>query len=866
MELKVSTPKPGRLSPSDCVSDPEEKEVSDDDDDDRNHKHRRRETRSHSSEGDATESFMTSSFRKHNKTFGNRHTFRENESQGSETLKTYNNAAAEKEFSSKFDRRRLGFTRLPRAPLDSSQRVQANQTFAGDHGLGRGRGRHSGSWNPRDSRFHSVDVASQMVQQGSIHPSIYTGRGMPNVSNAQSASWNGFQLSPGIPNGGLDMLHSIGLQGTLRPSINLSLNMGIPRQRCRDFEERGFCLRGDMCPMEHGVNRIVVEDVKSLSQFNLPVSLSNAHLLGTAAGSGLLQSLSASASSMNSKSIHAKVDKPGMGDDVLGLHGAYPGSSCAGGADLYDPDQPLWNDGGPETSNALLTASSAKIDETDTLSNDAPSDRQHVRLCDGADNDCPVGSTGTAVGLHSASPSVWGRIRDSKNRFAVKEKINSTMSSFPYLDNESKEDKDEVAGVHGDSHQRNRIIAEDAGRKSVDSSSRSQGDSMRNSHKPSQKAVHIYIPLNSERAFVQFSKREEAEAALKAPDAVMVESGVSETPQVLLPGSVPFHPVVSSRGKVTLHQSAAPKKKLENLEQLKEEIRKKQEMLEQKRNNFRRQLDKLEKQATGIKGEVVTEQAAKRPKVGPAADVEKPASPRSSDSGCTASPHAKMMADKNKSVENAVSDSLKTNTSMVQECTGGKQPIHLLAPVGSPILVNRYKLDNRPTVFKIIPPLPAGLANVSVLKEHFLLYGDLSDVKLESSEVNDGSGESEAPLNCSARITFITRHAAERAFINGKYWKGHNLKFTWLTSSSSSNDLGHKEKSSSAPKGPLDTDILLEGKLECHVSREATASRDGEPVTLETESGFEQIEPGEASECMPCPASLGKKSPEGNIY
>jgi RNA-binding protein 26 len=37
-------------------------------------------------------------------------------------------------------------------------------------------------------------------------------------------------------------------------------------------------------------------------------------------------------------------------------------------------------------------------------------------------------------------------------------------------------------------------------------------------------------------------------------------------------------------------------KKLENLEQLKEELRKKQELLDQKRNDFRRQLHKLEKQ------------------------------------------------------------------------------------------------------------------------------------------------------------------------------------------------------------------------------------------------------------------------------
>ena len=77
--------------------------------------------------------------------------------------------------------------------------------------------------------------------------------------------WRGiftFGLIPAVPNGGLDMLHPMGLQGTLRAPISSSLNVNIPRQRCRAFEERGFCLRGDMCPMEHGVNRIVIEDVQ----------------------------------------------------------------------------------------------------------------------------------------------------------------------------------------------------------------------------------------------------------------------------------------------------------------------------------------------------------------------------------------------------------------------------------------------------------------------------------------------------------------------------------------------------------------------------------------------------------------------------
>lgn len=262
MELKVSSPKPESVAPSDCASDPEEKEVSDDDDDDRNHKHRRRETRSQSLERDVSDPVISRSFKKRNKNFGNRHPFRENESQAFETLKTYSDATTDKEFYFKFDRRRPGLASAPRTPLDMSQRLRANQSFTGDPGVGRGRGRESGFWNQRESRFGSMDVASQMVPQGSIPPSLYAGRGLPNVSNAQNAAWNTFGLIPAVPNGGLDMLHPMGLQGTLRAPISSSLNVNIPRQRCRDFEERGFCLRGDMCPMEHGVNRIVIEDVQ----------------------------------------------------------------------------------------------------------------------------------------------------------------------------------------------------------------------------------------------------------------------------------------------------------------------------------------------------------------------------------------------------------------------------------------------------------------------------------------------------------------------------------------------------------------------------------------------------------------------------
>ncbi|KAF9435410.1 hypothetical protein BGZ76_006338 [Entomortierella beljakovae] len=36
------------------------------------------------------------------------------------------------------------------------------------------------------------------------------------------------------------------------------------RQRCRDYDEKGYCMRGDMCQFDHGEDRIVVDDVPNV--------------------------------------------------------------------------------------------------------------------------------------------------------------------------------------------------------------------------------------------------------------------------------------------------------------------------------------------------------------------------------------------------------------------------------------------------------------------------------------------------------------------------------------------------------------------------------------------------------------------------
>lgn len=177
------------------------------------------------------------------------------------------------------------------------------------------------------------------------------------------------------------------------------------------------------------------------------------------------------------------------------------------------------------------------------------------------------------------------------------------------------------------------------------------------------------------------------------------------------------------------------------------------------------------------------------------------------------------------------------------------------------------------------------------MKEHFSPYGELSSVELEEVGVHDSS-------QSEARISFATRQAAERAFINGKCWKDHNLKFMWLTYSSSSNDSGGRKVSSSAPKEPIDTDdhpedkelvmqeVTISGDKELsdsgtktnncleqtdvqledkdHVMLEViTTSRDEEPLNSGTKNGLEHTETGE--DLQSSQISSAEQSPEGDV-
>ncbi|KAL6650703.1 hypothetical protein ACP70R_009628 [Stipagrostis hirtigluma subsp. patula] len=340
--------------------------------------------------------------------------------------------------------------------------------------------------------------------------------------------------------------------------------------------------------------------------------------------------------------------------------------------------------------------------------------------------------------------------------------------------------------------------------------------------------------MKTEKAFVQFSKREEAEAALKAPDAVMGnrfiklwwanrdripddgESGIAAKSQLstTAASSAP-QSSYSHRIKENV-QSTAPRansgslaevsgsgtgpkmppansvksmppapKRQENLELL-EELRKKQEILAQKRDEFRRQLEKLAKQkgsANSVKqGEAGGKEVASN-------DALKAKDARSMNTGAETSQEVAGSLEKKSSGELASCFQKSVITSTQKPIVPTKQTTPLLVQ-------NRFKLDNRTTSFRILPPLPPEIANESVLTDHFSSFGELSSVVLEDTEAHNHDATLKPSLSCSACVTYTTRQSAEKAFIGGKSCKGHTLRFMWLTASPGSNNHSQPQKPS----------------------------------------------------------------------
>lgn len=381
---KIEVPSPKEESNNSTNSeDTEHFEVSDDDDDDRNHKHRRREAIPQSFDEDTEEQAAGRPFKRRAMVSGNGQP-----SGGADSRGDAQNLLPK-------------FKRRP-GPGAHSRGARGNQSFhsassAARPPMSRGRGRNGAPWTQHDPRFNTLDMidfASQMASQGPpTHPSLFMRAPLPSSGSGQNGSWGPYGFMPGMPSRMLDPIHPLGMQGPIQPAISPLIDLGMPRQRCRDFEERGFCLRGDMCPMEHGVNRIVVEDMQSLSQFNLPVSVPNAPGLGIQNEAGTahvnLTNLG------GSKGVPAKDIKSGVTDDALKLNGGT--TSAVADADVYDPDQPLWNNEQPEASSAGFAHTNDGVWNAETSSHEAG--WKHANQGFAAEN---------------SKSSVWGRIASKR--------------------------------------------------------------------------------------------------------------------------------------------------------------------------------------------------------------------------------------------------------------------------------------------------------------------------------------------------------------------------------------------------------------------------------------------------------------------
>ncbi|KAH9325694.1 hypothetical protein KI387_005872, partial [Taxus chinensis] len=928
-ELKSSSPQSERL-PSAVVSvfnELEEKEISDDDDDDRNHKHKRI-TRSQSfdqdGQGDVNERRPNKKRGKHSE---NGKSLQESEPQFSGHCREYTPSHLDTESSIKYDRRWHGSSPSSRFNVDGSQKVaRASQTFRNGSAswfngqnpfsrasLGRGRGRSTVTRASHDSRFtcvETVDFTSAMPPQGTTSKTIYPGigRAIPNNANMTNSAWNGFGMIPGIPSGGLEQLHSLhaGMQVGCGSPLNatIGIDIGIGHPWCRDFEERGFCLRGDTCPMEHGLNRIVVEDVQSLSQFNLPVPVPSGHLLGKSGVVGGNSSAGVSTLAPSSKISYIK--KYRTNDETAYLKGM-PIVSAENEPDFYDPDQLLWNKDRPGSSCARIQILSPGKGE-ECLWDGNSYDRHSCQLSDG-DNERSGKSTGTTIGSHNVVPAVWGRIgpvdpagnKSGVNRSGdastgavqcgqSRKKVYDEKHSYKpgsicqgkcdiemegYEDNGAKGTNDSlqqgkvdgsvIPELHGESrsHLSSGFLACSNG------SRRSRGKGTEKAVRtlfvnciPSQtnrrelllshfqkfgEVLDIHIPKNSEKAFVQFRHRDGAEAAVASPDAVLgnrfirlswanrdsMFTGGEISMMTVPPGRISSggtsnsqpQQILVEKGKENVYdvgpavsgistlestptetghlKSVATddlsipsilnvQKKQEKL-QLLEALRQKQEMLAQKRDSFRRQLDKLEKQGTVCKLAVLnTDQDGQRQKADlndECAHIKKSCNTHlRTSSGSDSRPAVENLVKGNcVDAANQITGSSLLSPAMLSHASPKafklpfpRFPRLAAPPVFSP---NRFKLDNRPTAFKILPPLPAALMDIAVLKEHFVVFGDLSAV--EFGDVEGHVDDVSKTEKCSVHITYTTRRAAERAFDHGKSWQGQNLQFAWLMPSNS---------------------------------------------------------------------------------
>ncbi|KAI8809230.1 hypothetical protein BJ742DRAFT_771363 [Cladochytrium replicatum] len=135
-----------------------------------------------------------------------------------------------------------------------------NRMVGGGQGIGRG---YDPNIPTDDNRFSRNEWNTQMKEMPGVIPQLdqrYNRGGFNNNYGSGRGSWRGDRQGAG---------RGFGMQ-QVRGGSQMDNRVGPPggmgrRPRCRDYDEKGYCLRGDMCMYDHGVDRIVVDDVPGMA-------------------------------------------------------------------------------------------------------------------------------------------------------------------------------------------------------------------------------------------------------------------------------------------------------------------------------------------------------------------------------------------------------------------------------------------------------------------------------------------------------------------------------------------------------------------------------------------------------------------------
>eukprot|EP00252_Welwitschia_mirabilis_P002560 TRINITY_DN12511_c0_g1_i1.p1 TRINITY_DN12511_c0_g1~~TRINITY_DN12511_c0_g1_i1.p1 ORF type:complete len:1026 (-),score=255.68 TRINITY_DN12511_c0_g1_i1:546-3623(-) len=854
-------------------ADHDEQEGSNDDDDDRNPRHTRRAVDSPSLEQHED---CRDVCRKRGRSMNNVDSLMQNEPDISRQGRDSVSLHTERDGARKYQKTRHGTSFSSRINVDGDHKKGSHMIHSeagapnfdninGSIHLPREQGRslsnNSAVWNSHESRFPSLDnigfAPTLPLRSGAA--SIYPPRTILNHGNTSNASWVTFAPMAGIPGGVVDQSRLLyaGLPagyGHLNSSIGVGIGRG--RLRCSDFEERGFCLRGDMCPMEHG-KHIVVNDVQSLEKYNLSVSLPNRHLIGVGTGSN---------GGAGARKAHEKKH----------VNSSSPSTSVAE-PDLYDPDQPLLTNGQPEGSGFRKLPSFRKGDghswdselESADCGGNGKSQRSvwdRIGPLDnvGAKNDGPrnvSSSSGTMQKGNLLNENLYG---DPQNYKSLGKR--GTDNALDEEDEMKRLNDEGQSGEHRGINKFGAHVAVDSipARYTEKSGPSTINPGSKGNHQSGQRAQYtlfvycipagsnkaelllshfkkfgevlaINIPPDSDRAFVRFSTREEAEAALSSPDAVMGNRFIRlawakwdkaidpSRANAIMPGKKAnaisgtyqqhllkldnntLSNSPASQTKTTMisenrcqkisasaepKHSAAPAPTQETLETLKM-IKEKQELLAKKREEFRLHLERLSKQGSTNKMDDLNKDSGSK-----CHTTEEKAS--TSDFSLSDKPVS--ILENNVNAGNVDGGNVQGIAHQKQMTTGKLNTSAILMQAlprnpklhtGPKLNPRRYKLDNRPTAFRILPPLPNGFQTIDVVRDHFASFGDVTNVEVEngpseSQQISETSTQQISETS-SIRVVYVARHLAERAFIEGRIWEGQSLQLAWVMPSNTVN-------------------------------------------------------------------------------